>query len=176
MDVDTSAAAAATSAATHDAHADEASQLLDLPDVALINVLGRLRDPLPLAFSCRHLCSLLSSPALHLAWLVHHGSVVQPHRAPAGRLLTFRPLKGASGRTLASLMLHYSKALGDQPEMVATAKTAGRAGQVGHICLFFKPLTRSFRRSSDSMSLSHPRCSLGTPGCFAVAPGNPCGK
>ncbi|KAI8463587.1 MAG: hypothetical protein J3K34DRAFT_526873 [Monoraphidium minutum] len=124
-------------------HADEVSAaapqaeplLLDLPDEALIAVLGHLYDPVPLASSCKHLAGLLRSPALHVAWLLRHGAAAAPRRPPAGRLLTFRPLRGAAPAGLAALLLRLVEARGDprDAEAAAAARGAQRRGELGHV-------------------------------------------
>jgi hypothetical protein len=113
----------------------DAPPLLVLPDAALLDILAHLADPLALALTCRHLAGLLHSRGLQMAWLCRHGVAAQPWRAPAGRILTFAPLRGAPPRELAALMLQYVEAAGGGDggchNTLKAAAAAQRAGQVG---------------------------------------------
>ncbi|GBF94872.1 hypothetical protein Rsub_08115 [Raphidocelis subcapitata] len=103
--------------------------LLDLPDAALLSVMARLRDPLPLGSACRHLSALLRERALHAEWLAHHGAAAAPRRPAAARALTFPPLRGAPAREVAAVALALVEAGGGAPEAVAAARAAARGGR-----------------------------------------------
>jgi hypothetical protein len=76
----------------------------------LAAVMAHLVDPVPLGAACRHLASLLRSPALHAAWLSLAGAAAAPRRPAAARVLTFRPRGGAAPRELASLLVRTLEA------------------------------------------------------------------
>jgi len=135
-----------------------ANTLLALPDAALIEVLAHLRNPLPLAHTCKTLLQLSTeSRALHSLWLHRFGAGEQPWRPAVARLLTFRPLRGAPARELVALLLQHLEASEGQgqaqAEALDAARAAQRAGQVsllGLLCMvcmdaFVQSLMRDHR-------------------------------
>jgi hypothetical protein len=153
---------------SHQDVADCLPLLLDLPDEALINILGHLRDPLPLATACRHLSGLLRSRALHVSWLSRHGAAVAPRRPPAGRVLTFRPLRGAPARELAATLLRLHSAISQidggggssgycSAEAVAVAWASLRSGQVRRRLCGGAVLSRVVVRRATSPSSENSR-------------------